>query len=68
MELAPWILHTGAGIVQEGGAFSDDAPDIVAIDIGIAMADEGQSLCAQVGAQLDRLNLDRTTGCVPCTT
>ncbi len=66
MELAPWILHTGAGIFQEGGAFSDDARDAVAIDIGIAIADKGQGLCDQVDAQLSRLNLDRSAGCGQC--
>ncbi len=68
MEIAPWALHAGAGGVQEGGAVGDDPPDTVAINIGIAMADEGKNLCGEVNAKLNRLNLDRTEGCLACST
>lgn len=68
MEIAPWALHAGAGGVQEGGAAGDDPPDTVAINIGIAMADGGKGLCDEVNAKLNQLNLDRTVGCLACTT
>lgn len=66
MEIAPWALHLGAGSVQEGNARGDDPPDAVAIDIGIAMADEGRDLCSEVTTRLGQLNLDRTRGCSVC--
>jgi hypothetical protein len=66
MEIAPWALHAGAGGVQEGGAVGDDPPDTVAINIGIAMADDGKYLCDEVNSNLSRLNLDRTKNCFAC--
>jgi len=64
--LRPWFLHNRAAAAQAGGV--DDPRDVVAIDIGIDMAESGGSLCdhiAQVGTQL---NMDKTTGCPACST
>jgi hypothetical protein len=38
----------------------------VAIDIGIAMADDGASLCGQIASRGNALNLERTEGCALC--
>lgn len=67
MEISPWALHKGAGSVQEGNNSGDDPPDTVAINIGIAMADNGKALCDEVKGKLNQLNLHRTKQCPICT-
>lgn len=65
-ELGPFILHRGADWAQSGQLF-DDPKDSVAIDIGIAMMDDGADMCAELRTHHDELNLDKTAACDPCT-
>jgi hypothetical protein len=62
--LRPWFLHNRADAAQAGGV--DDPHDAVAIDIGIAMADDGTSLCSELAGRGDSLNLEHTDGCEHC--
>lgn len=62
--IRPWILHDRASAAQKGGV--DDPKDTVAIDIGIAMADKGATLCGEIGKKLNQLNLQGTEDCHPC--
>ncbi len=62
--LRAWFLHNRADAAQAGG--TDDPRDAVAIDIGIAMADDGASLCGELGRRGDELNRAGTTGCSIC--
>jgi outer membrane protein OmpA-like peptidoglycan-associated protein len=62
--LRPWFLHNRADAAQAGG--TDDPRDAVAIDIGIAMADDGATLCGQLGSRRSELNTEHTEGCDLC--
>ena len=62
--LRTWFLHNRADAAQAGGV--DDPRDSVAIDIGIAMADDGASLCSQLASRGSELNRERTEGCGLC--
>jgi Domain of unknown function (DUF4157)/Bacterial toxin 44 len=64
--LRPWFLHNRAAAAQAGGV--DDPKDTVAIDIGIRMYRDGTTLCDELMAHQNELNLDRTEGCVACGT
>lgn len=61
---APWLLHYGADRAQAGGV--DDPRDAAAIDIGIRMADQGTSLCDELRAHRNQLNIDQTEDCAAC--
>lgn len=63
--LRAWFLHNRADAAQAGGV--DDPKDAVAIDVGIAMADNGASLCDQLRQHGDELNLSGTDECNACT-
>lgn len=61
-----WFLHNRAAAAQKGG--KDPAHDSAAIDIGIAIADRGATLCGEIAARADELNRDQTAGCGRCPT
>jgi hypothetical protein len=63
--LRSWFLHNRADAAQQGGI--DDPKDAIAIDVGIAMADDGASLCDQLQTHGDELNLTGTEDCSSCT-
>jgi outer membrane protein OmpA-like peptidoglycan-associated protein len=59
-----WFLHDRAAAAQVGGV--DPAHDSAAIDIGIAIADDGATLCDEIAAHENELNRERTEGCGLC--
>lgn len=62
--LRPWFLHNRAAAAQPGGV--DDPRDVVAIDIGIDMAEGRGTLCEHIASLGNQLNVDTTTGCPMC--
>jgi hypothetical protein len=58
------FLHDRASAAQVGG--KDPADDAAAIDIGIAMADQGATLCDEIAARWNDLNRGGTKGCGLC--
>lgn len=59
-----WFLHNHAAAAQKGG--KDPTHDTAAIDIGIAMADQGATLCGEIAAHESELNREGTEGCGLC--
>jgi len=63
--LRAWFLHNRADAAQAGGL--DDPKDVVAIDVGVAMADDGASLCDELRLHGNELNLTGSAECNACT-
>jgi len=59
-----WLLHAAADAKQKGG--KDPADDAAAIDIGIAIADQGATLCGEIAAHENELNREGAKGCGLC--
>lgn len=59
-----WFLHNRASAAQKGGV--DPSDDTAAINIGIAMADEGATLCGEIAAHENELSTTGTKGCGRC--
>ena len=64
--LRAWFLHNRASAAQQGGV--DPPEDVTAIDIGIAMADQGATLCGEIAAHENELNREGTDSCGLCST
>jgi outer membrane protein OmpA-like peptidoglycan-associated protein len=62
--LSPWFLHNRASAAQKGGV--DPPEDVMAIDIGIEIADKGTSLCDLIATHENELNRDGTKDCAIC--